>query len=78
MPSAVSFTLLLIGAVTLAGCSKESAEQNDAAAAAEVANGPVDVDTLPPDESVGTSSEELANGADEGQDADAVEQENGY
>jgi hypothetical protein len=63
--SAAPRILLGVALLVLAGCGgSQDQAQNEGAAAA---NAPADVEALPPDESVATSDEELANGADEPQ-----------
>ena len=75
MRNAVSVTLLLIGAAVLTACRAEVDQQNDSVAAEANAAGPVDIDTLPPDESVATPTDDLANGVDDTNDG---EPENGF
>ena len=54
--------LLLIAAAALAACTKPASENN---VAIDINNAaPGDIEQLPPDESVDTSSNELINGAD--------------
>ena len=54
--------LLLIAAAALAACTKPAAENN---VAIDINNAaPADIEQLPPDESVDTSSNELINGTD--------------
>jgi hypothetical protein len=53
---------LMLASAALAGCQKKQAEENIVITNEIPAN--ADVEALPPDESVGTPTEELANGAD--------------
>jgi len=54
--------LLLIAATALAACTKPAANNN---VAIDINNAaPADIEQLPPDESVDTSSNELINGTD--------------
>ena len=54
--------LLLIAATALAACTKPAVENN---VAIDINNAaPADIEQLPPDESVDTSSNELINGTD--------------
>ena len=54
--------LLVMSLVTAAACTKPAAENN---VAIDINNAaPGDIEQLPPDESVDTSSNELINGAD--------------
>ena len=54
--------ILVLAAAALAACNKPAAENN---VAIDINNAaPGDIEQLPPDESVDTSSNELINGAD--------------
>jgi hypothetical protein len=54
--------LVLIAAAALAACTKSASDNN---VAIDINNAaPGDIEQLPPDESVDTSSNELINGAD--------------
>jgi len=54
--------LLLIAVAALAACTKPTADNN---VAIDINNAaPADIEQLPPDESVDTSSNELINGTD--------------
>ena len=75
MRNAASITLLLIGTAILPGCRAEVPQQNGSAGAEVNAGAQVDIDTLPPDESVATPSDDLANGVDDTNDG---EPENGF
>jgi hypothetical protein len=69
--------LLLIAAAAIAACSKPAPENN---VAIDINNAaPGDIEELPPDESVDTSSNELVNGADNADvNADINAPENAY
>jgi hypothetical protein len=75
---AQSMTLLAIGAaLAAAGCSKsQQPEQNIVIDNGIDAN--ADVETLPPDESSGTPSNELANGSDNPEVNDLNASSNSY
>jgi len=64
MRDASKLTLMLgLVAVALAGCTSQAEENN---VAIDINNAaPGDIEQLPPDESVDTTSNELANGADD-------------
>lgn len=69
MQNAAKILILATGAVALACCHKQQAQENQDLAISE--NGSVgqipenaDVETLPPDESSGTSNSELSKGDD--------------
>ena len=67
MRDAHKLTLVLIAAA-LAACTKPAGENN---VAIDINNAaPGDIEQLPPDESVDTSSNELVNGADNADVAD--------
>ena len=62
MRDANRLILVLAAAAALAACTKPAAENN---VAIDINNAaPGDIEQLPPDESVDTSSNELINGAD--------------
>ena len=62
MRDATKLILPLMVAAALAGCNKPANENN---VAIDINNAaPGDIEQLPPDESVDTSSNELINGAD--------------
>jgi hypothetical protein len=63
MQNAAKISLILVTAAALAACGSNGDQQDDRANAVEVNSSVVEVDTLPPDESVATSTEDLANGA---------------
>jgi len=68
--------LLLIGAAALAACTKPATENN---LAIDINNAaPGDIEQLPPDESVDTSSNELINGADNADVSDLNASNNAY
>ena len=60
--------IVLVAALALGACNKAASENNVAIDINDAAPG--DIEQLPPDESVDTSSDELANGAADA-DADA-------
>ena len=62
MRNAHKLTLILTAAAALAACNKPASDNN---VAIDINNAaPGDIEQLPPDESVDTSSNELINGAD--------------
>ena len=61
MPGAIRATLLIL-ALSCAGCHGRA---NDTTNAETVSNTQMDIETLPPDESDATPSNELENGVDE-------------
>jgi len=68
MRDANRLLLTLIAAAALAACNKSA---NDNNVAIDINNAaPGDIEQLPPDESVDTSSNELVNGADNADVAD--------
>jgi len=76
MRNAARLLPLLMCAAAMAACGSKSDQQDNSTAATEPAgNSAVDIDTLPPDESVATPSADLANGVDDTNDG---EPENGF
>ena len=62
MRDALKLILVLTAAAAIAACTKPASENN---VAIDINNAaPGDIEQLPPDESVDTSSNELINGAD--------------
>ncbi len=68
--------LLLLGLAALPACQKKDAEQNIVITNEIPPN--ADVEALPPDESVATPTDELANGSDNADVGDANASTNGY
>ena len=71
MPSARKAAILIVGAAVVGAChaqQKQQAQNQDFAVDDNLATGQIppnaEIETLPPDESSGTSSSELANGED--------------
>lgn len=61
MYAAIRPLILAAGAAAVAACG--GASSNDAEADEALSSAPADIETLPPDESVATPTDELANGA---------------
>jgi hypothetical protein len=66
--SAAARLIVAIALAAAAACNKEAPQQNDAAIAND--STVTSIDTLPPDESVGTPTNQLVNGADQPDVAD--------
>ena len=73
MRNAAKMILALSSAAALTACGSNGDQQDNRANAIEVNSSVVEVDTLPPDESSATPSDDLSNGATEPTAA-----ENGY
>ena len=74
---ALGMTVLLIGvAAAVPACKKNASDQNIAVSNNILAN--ADIETLPPDESSETPSNELANGADDADVTDLNAANNAY
>jgi hypothetical protein len=73
MRNAAKTLLTLSSVAVLTACGSNGDQQDNRANAIEVNSSVVEVDTLPPDESSATPSDDLANGATEPTAA-----ENGY
>jgi hypothetical protein len=65
MRNAAKPFLVLTLAAAVIGCGNDAAEVDNRSNTMEVNGSVVEVDTLPPDESSATPSEDLANGATE-------------
>ena len=76
MRNALSFAGLMVAAAGITACRNEQADQNIVITNEIPAN--ADIEALPPDESSGTPSDQLANGEDNADVADLNASQNSY